>query len=42
MLALVEAVGIEHPAIHVIWMILERFCRQISIRTRSKNTQKPR
>jgi len=38
----VEAVGIEQPAIHLIWTILERFRGQVSMRTRPKNTRKTR
>jgi hypothetical protein len=34
----VEAVGIEHLAIHLMPTILERFRGQVSVRTRPKNT----
>jgi len=39
---IVEAVGIEQPAIHLIQTILERFRGQVSMRTRPKNTNKTR
>jgi len=39
---LVEAVGIEQLAIHLIQTILERFRGQVSMRTRPKNTSKTR
>jgi hypothetical protein len=39
---MVEAVGIEQPAAHPIPTILERFRGQVSMRTRPKNTSKPR
>jgi len=38
----VEAVGIEQPAVHPIQTIPERFRGQVSMRTRSKNTSKTR
>jgi len=39
---IVEAVGIEQPAIHPVPTILERFRGQVSRRTRPKNTSKTR
>jgi len=39
---MVEAVGIEQPAVHPIQTILERFRGQVSIKTRPKNTSKTR
>jgi len=39
---LVEAVGIEQPAVHLMPTILERFRGQVSMRTRPKNTNKTR
>jgi hypothetical protein len=38
----VEAVGIEHPAIHLIQTILERFRGQVSAKALSNNTNKTR
>jgi hypothetical protein len=35
-----EAVGIEHRAIRLVPTILERFRRQVSMRTPPKNTKK--
>ncbi|NOQ84928.1 MAG: DUF3604 domain-containing protein [Myxococcales bacterium] len=37
----VEAVGIEHRAIHLIPTILEQFRGQVSMRTRPDNTKEP-
>jgi len=39
---IVEAVGIEHRAVHLVWTILQRFRGQVPIRTRPKNTKKTR
>ncbi|MDH3726389.1 MAG: hypothetical protein OER77_02575 [Myxococcales bacterium] len=41
-LKLVQAVGIEQPAVHPVPTILERFRGQVSIKTRPKNTTKTR
>ena len=40
MLALVEALGIEHRAIRLVPTILEGFLGQISMRNRPNNTRK--
>jgi hypothetical protein len=39
---IVEAVGIEQPAVHLIPTILERFRGQVSMTTRPKSTNKTR
>jgi len=39
---IVEAVGIEQPAVHLVPTILEWFRGQVSIKTRPKNTNKTR
>jgi hypothetical protein len=39
---IVEAVGIEQPAVRLIPTILQRFRGQVSIRTRPKRTSKTR